>query len=264
MSEVAPAIFFSCTQEQYVSNEHLIKEHTLCYVYEGEMNVSEHQSRTVVHRGDLAFLAKNRLLRVTKNASTDRPVKSVVVFFPQDFLQQYYSRHAPVLEVPWSLETAILPPHVLWENYFRSLQPYMDPQQVLPADLVSLKRTEALSIFRTLHPGIDRVLSNFAVPGKIDLAGFIQHHYTFNLSLSQLAYLTGRSLSTFKRDFQKIFLTTPQRWLTGKRLEFAYHLIRDKQLKPSDVYLESGFENFSHFSRAFKSQYGFPPSQLKQ
>ncbi len=41
----------------------------------------------------------------------------------------------------------------------------------------------------------------------------------FNMSLEKFGYLTGRSLTTFKRDFFKTFKTTPQRWLTQKRLE---------------------------------------------
>ncbi|MGE8514401.1 MAG: helix-turn-helix domain-containing protein, partial [Chryseobacterium culicis] len=73
-------------------------------------------------------------------------------------------------------------------------------------------------------------------------------------------YLTGRSLSTFNRDFRKIFQTTPQRWLTQKRLELAFYHLSEKNKKPSDVFLEVGFEDLSHFSHAFKKQYGFAPS----
>jgi aldehyde dehydrogenase (NAD+) len=70
-------------------------------------------------------------------------------------------------------------------------------------------------------------------------------------------------MNTFKRDFEKIFHVTPSRWLVQKRLEEAYHLIRDEGKAPSDVYLEVGFEDLSHFSFAFKKKYGLAPSLLK-
>ncbi len=51
----------------------------------------------------------------------------------------------------------------------------------------------------------------------------------FNLSLEKFSYLTGRSLTTFKRDFKKSFTMTPQRWLTHKRLELAYYQLTEKK-----------------------------------
>jgi AraC-like DNA-binding protein len=43
-------------------------------------------------------------------------------------------------------------------------------------------------------------------------------------------------------------------------LEQAYFLIKEKGKKPSDVYLEVGFEDLSHFSFAFKKEFGKAPS----
>ena len=84
----------------------------------------------------------------------------------------------------------------------------------------------------------------------------------FNMPMEKLGYLTGRSLSTFHRDFKKLFHTTPQKWLTKKRLELAYYQLTEKNKKPTEVYLEVGFEDLSHFSFAFKNQYGVSPTHI--
>jgi AraC-like DNA-binding protein len=84
----------------------------------------------------------------------------------------------------------------------------------------------------------------------------------FNMPLEKFAYLTGRSLTTFKRDFKKAFNTTSQKWLTQKRLESAHYQLTEKKRKPGEVYYETGFENLSHFSYAFKKQYGYSPTEL--
>jgi AraC-like DNA-binding protein len=59
-----------------------------------------------------------------------------------------------------------------------------------------------------------------------------------------------------------LFNETPSRWLVKKRLEEAHFLITQKNKKPSDIYLELGFEDLSHFSFAFRKQYGQTPTQL--
>jgi len=84
----------------------------------------------------------------------------------------------------------------------------------------------------------------------------------FNVTLKQFSYLTARSLSTFKRDFKKTFNTTPQRWLTQKRLELAHYKLLEENKKPVDIYYEVGFEDLSHFSYAFKKHFGYTPTEL--
>ena len=48
-------------------------------------------------------------------------------------------------------------------------------------------------------------MANFEQPGKIDLISFMEKNYMFNVPMEKFSYLTGRSLTTFKRDFQKVF-----------------------------------------------------------
>jgi AraC-like DNA-binding protein len=90
----------------------------------------------------------------------------------------------------------------------------------------------------------------------------MEKNFHFNVQLKRFAYLTGRSLATFKRDFEKLFKTTPNRWLQQRRLQEAYYLIKEKGKAPSDIYLELGFQDLSHFSFAFKKSYGVAPSRI--
>ena len=84
----------------------------------------------------------------------------------------------------------------------------------------------------------------------------------YEFTMEELAHYTGRSLATFKRDFKKVSDLTPEKWLIRKRLEVAYTMMQEGGKKIVDVYAQVGFKNQSHFSSAFKKQYGIAPTAV--
>jgi len=88
-------------------------------------------------------------------------------------------------------------------------------------------------------------------------------NFQYNLKIEEFARLNNKSLSTFKRDFKKIFNTTPSRWLISKRLELAKKLLLETDLNINQVCFESGFINISHFIQSFKTKYKLSPNQFK-
>jgi AraC-like DNA-binding protein len=125
-----------------------------------------------------------------------------------------------------------------------------------------LKTREAVELLLRHDPGLKHILFDFSEPGKIDLESFMNRNYMYNVPAAKFAMLTGRSLASFKRDFEKVFHTSPGQWLLQKRLMEARYLISQKGRKPSDVYLDVGFENLSHFSYSFKKAFGVAPSMV--
>jgi AraC-like DNA-binding protein len=95
---------------------------------------------------------------------------------------------------------------------------------------------------------------------KIDILNYLNENYMYDLSMEDIASYTGRSLAAFKRDFGKISAIPPQKWLIQKRLEKARRKIEHDGKKVSDVCFEVGFKNLSHFSTAFKREYGVSPT----
>jgi AraC-like DNA-binding protein len=83
-----------------------------------------------------------------------------------------------------------------------------------------------------------------------------------NLKLEEIAFLCNMSLSTFKRYFTSEYGEAPGKWLQDKRLQKAKELLEDGQLKPSDIYLEIGYNNLSNFSIAFKNKFGISPKDV--
>ena len=90
------------------------------------------------------------------------------------------------------------------------------------------------------------------------------HNGYSNLKLEEIAFLCNMSLSTFKRHFINEYKTSPGKWLKDKRLEKAKETLEQKKLKPSDIYLNFGYNNLSNFSIAFKNKFGFSPNKISQ
>lgn len=255
-------IFFSCIEKEKLVTEQLVPEHLLLHVYTGKITITTADKSYVLGAGQTALFSKNQLARFTKESDGENTFKAVTIFFTKVFLQQFYTGFAPYQKTS-DLMILYIEPHVLLDNLFKSVSLYSDLEDALIFDELSmLKVKEALTIIRALNKDVDMLLSDFSEPYKIDLADFMLKNFMFKISISRFAYLTGRSLATFKRDFEKIFGYPPQRWLTETRLRHAHFLIAEKKMKPSQVYFEVGFENFSHFTFTFRKFFGYTPSSL--
>lgn len=244
-----------------ISPEQFIAEHTFVYVIKGIMNFYDGNKLTTLKSGDCAIGRKNSLARFNKE-QVNNELEKVFVFFDEPFLKNFQERYKPKSTKFGSDETIIqVEKNDLLPNFIQSLSPYYD-HAVIKEPFTAVKREELLLILLQKQPELASVLFDFGIPQKINLAEFMNKNFKFNVNVERFAFLTGRSLSAFKRDFKAIFNDTPTHWLVKKRLQEAYFLIGRKKQKPSDIYLELGFETLSHFSYAFKKQFGLTPTEL--
>ena len=87
----------------------------------------------------------------------------------------------------------------------------------------------------------------------------MEENYLNNLNIHDYAVLTGRSISSFNRDFKRLFGTTPKKWLISKRLNKSHELLNTTKLNVTQIAMEVGYENISHFIEAYKKTYGETP-----
>ncbi|MDR3022730.1 AraC family transcriptional regulator [Chryseobacterium sp.] len=261
---LTPDIKLSSYDDKLFKTETVFEYHMLVWFISGETKIIQADKTYIFKAGDIFLIPRNHLATIINYPKDGLPHKAVVMHLTTERLKAFYSsidyqkKNSPRESSIHSFSS-----HPLLNSCLASLIPYFEIEGPFPENIAHLKITEAISILREIDPNIDSVLADFDEPGKVDLINFMEKNYMFNMPLERYGYLTGRSLSTFNRDFRKIFQTTPQRWLTQKRLELAYYHLSERNKKPSDVFLEVGFEDLSHFSHAFKKQYGFAPSQTQ-
>lgn len=253
----------SCHLGPEISPEQFISEHFFLYLLKGSMRAYDGNKQYEMVPGDFCIARKNHLVRYTKYKD-DGAFEKIIITFDSSFLQKFIERH-PLGTIPATSNNdsfVFLPKQELITNYIQSLAPYYNGQETLNETFADIKREELLLILLQNTPELKAILFNFGVPEKLDLEAFMLKNFRFNVSLERFAFLTGRSLSAYKRDFQRTFGMPPGVWLKKKRLEEAYFLLSKQHRKPSEVFLEVGFENLSHFSFVFKKEFGRTPGEV--
>ncbi len=258
---INPEIKISCYQGKLFKTEAAFDDHLLVWLISGETRLIQAEHTFTFGSGSTFMIPRNQLATIINTPKDGLPHKAVAMHLSIDRLRRFYADKEVQPKV--STDKVIrFSQHPLLKSCLTSLIPYFELRDSLPEEVATLKILEAISILRSIDKDMDSVLANFEAPHKIDLSAFMKKNFMFNMPLSKFGYLSGRSLATFKRDFYKAFHTTPQRWLTQKRLELAHYQLAEKQKRPVDVCYETGFENLSHFSYAFKKKYGYAPTAL--
>jgi AraC-like DNA-binding protein len=256
-------LLYSCVDQKQRGNEQFVPEHALGYIISGETHLQTKDGTKIFQAGSMGLIRRNQLVKSVKIPPQEGAFRSINIFLEQDFLRSYSMEHGlTATEKYTGGNFLLLPPDPFIRGYFDSLLPYFNHAVQPEPALAGLKTREAVELLLRLNPEFKNFLFDFSEPYKIDLEAYMNQHYMFNVPSPQFARLTGRSLAGFKRDFEKIFHTSPGQWLRQKRLSEAYFLIREKGRKPSEVYLHVGFENLSHFSYTFKKEFGIAPSML--
>jgi AraC family transcriptional regulator, exoenzyme S synthesis regulatory protein ExsA len=258
---ITPDIKLSYYEDKFFKSDIMFDQHMLVWFISGETKIVQAEGTYIFNAGDIFLIPRNQLATIINYPKDGLPHQTVVMHLSADRLREFYSHLSVKPKPALSPKIRRYNNHPLLQSCMASLIPYFEMKD-LPDNIAQLKITEAIQILRSFDPSIDDVLAYFEEPGKIDLAEYMEKNFMFNMPIEKFGYLTGRSLTTFKRDFKKVFNTTPQRWLTVKRLEMAHYQFVEKRSKPIDVCYEVGFENLSHFSFAFKKQFGYAPTEL--
>jgi AraC family transcriptional regulator, exoenzyme S synthesis regulatory protein ExsA len=150
--------------------------------------------------------------------------------------------------------------------YFHSFLSYLSPDQPPVSKLLEHKFQELILLLavKSAPAGLRKYFCGLCNESKPSIREIMEENYSYPMELNEYARLSNRSLSAFKRDFRETFGTSPGKWMKQKRLEQARYLLSNTRKSVTEVMVDSGFTNHSHFTRIFKETFNMTPLECSK
>lgn len=238
----------------------------IVYVIEGRKIWHTAHGSYDLRKGSCVFVRKGGCI---VEQFFDAPFCLVLFFVPDEFIYDVLKTKTFPILTPGRKYEPIIPVSndAGVQSFFQSMVPYFESAREPDPSLLELKFKELVLTIAD-NPHNSELLSYFCSllqePQTLALQRVMEDNFCYNLKLEEFARLSNRSLSAFKRDFQKQFNSTPGKWLMEKRLNHAMHLLSNAGKSVAEASFESGFENPAHFSRVFRNQFGVSPASVKK
>lgn len=97
----------------------------------------------------------------------------------------------------------------------------------------------------------------------VSITDYIKQHCNEDISLDDIAEMSGFSKYHFSRLFREFTGTSYYKYLNQKRIEFAEQLLLDPEVNITEAAVRSGFNSISAFIRMFKQIKGCTPTEFR-
>jgi AraC-like DNA-binding protein len=246
-----------------------LQQNLITFLLDGEKTVHFAGTQVSVKPHQFVLLAAGNCLMSEKIAQKNKDYHSILIFFDNNLLQDFFDRHATLLG-----KKALPPGHqpfLLLEkddflvNFTHSLDSMLNVGKPIYHELEKLKLEELFLYLAMQYPGQLAQIRNMSYETDDDWAirQAVTSHVSSNVTVEELAFLCNMSLSTFKRRFAKLYGTSPNKWLLEMKMQKAAQLLRRGEHKVSEIYFELGYENLSSFIQSFKQVHGITPKQYQ-
>ncbi len=237
--------------------------HMFSFLQVGKKQVHFAGTSIAVNKDQSLLLKKGNWLW-TELLETEAVYYCKLLFFSENKLKEFLEKHSEFQNVEKNEE-----PYFIIRNdayilsYLNSLSTISNAPAIFMENLLSVKFEELmLYLIQKYGRKFELYLHSLIGNETSQFKKIVESKVHSNLKLEEIAFLCNMSLSTFKRHFIKAYEVSPGKWLQDKRLNKAKETLEEGHLKPSDVFLDFGYNNLSNFSIAFKNKFGISPSEI--
>ncbi len=245
-----------------LQNERYLAAHALTLVLNGGLQVETPE-------GDLTIVQKNQIILLPRGLymisdiiPKDNSFEAVVFFFDEEITDEFLNNFEVFTKEDTSTNLVL--------EYDQNLRLFTDTLLTLyrgknQHQFTRPKLLELLHLISISKQGSEFLSKLFQLKkrAKKNIRTFMNNNFDKPLDVEDYSYLTGRSISTFRRDFKSKFGISPKKWLIERRLEKASFLLKDTNDSVTSIARQVGYENTPHFIKTFQKKFNISPKQFQ-
>ena len=245
------------------------QEACFAYVLEGENDVYSEIEKANTRAGEAVLSKCGNYITQLLSKNEKGLFSTITIHFHEEVLKKVYQHSVPHFlkgeKSSFSPNMVKVEASELVRQYMENLKYYFHHQELLTEDMLVLKLKEIiLLLFQTQNsPQVLQILSSLFARRTFTFKEVTESHICSPLTLTELATLTNHSLSSFKREFKKIYSETPGNYIIRKRTEKVAELLLLSDETISSIAFDCGFKSVAHMSRVFRLKYGKSPSAYR-
>jgi len=194
----------------------------------------------------------------------------VIVTFYADMLKKIYEKELPsLLQSPGNSVTNQSSEKInndfLIQKYIEGLLFYFENPSLVNDEMLILKLKEIILLLSQTRnaEAIQVILSQLFSPITYTFKQIIEANLFSQVSVEELACKTNLSVSSFKREFTKLYNDSPANYIKTKRLEKAAELLLVSDNRITDIAFDCGFNDLANFTKSFHDKYNATPTHYR-
>lgn len=194
----------------------------------------------------------------------------VVVNFHPVILKRIYERELPLLLQPpkklvSNKSSEKISNDFLIQKYIEGLLFYFENPSLVNEDILILKLKEIILLLSQTRnaEAIQLILSQLFSPTIYTFKQIIEANLLSHLTIEELAEQNNLSVSSFKREFAKLYNDTPANYIKTKKLEKAAELLLVSGERITNIAFDCGFNDLANFTKSFSDKYHVTPTNYR-
>ncbi len=204
-----------------------------------------------------------------QNDNSESDGEIIIVTFHPDILKKVYDKEIPVIFKPNNQITNQSKKRInndfLIQKYIEGLLFYFENPSLVNDEILILKLKEIILLLSQTQDAenIQVILSQLFSSTTYSFKQIIEANLFLQLGIEELAQKTNLSISSFKREFKKLYDDSPANYIRSKRLERAAKLLIATRERITDIAFDCGFNDIANFTKSFHERYKQSPTNYR-
>ena len=205
------------------------------------------------------------------NSSSKSNCEIVIVTFYPEILKKIYDRELPLLlrkpkNIISNKSSEKINNDFLIQKYIEGLLFYFENPSLINEDILILKVREIILLLSQTQnaESIQVILSQLFSLTTYTFKQIIEANLFSQLTIEELAQQNNLSVSSFKREFAKLYHDTPANYIKARKLEKAAELLQVSDQRITEIAFDCGFNDLANFTKSFTSKYSVSPTNYRQ